>query len=182
MGLSVLGATTVAAITLVLVLVSLPRLRSFACSANEEDARATCERLAQALGAPGSAPGDESTAPPTTIAEVARGLRRELADAELLDQGACLRRHGYLFALVRVPRPEPTGLGRVVLAADPAPLLAVLAWPWEVGRTGRPAWLATSEGQLFVDRNSPPRWSGPASLPSPLQSAAAWHWSGWKAD
>lgn len=180
-GLSALGASTIVAIVAVLVLVSLPRLRSYATTANEEDAVATSLRLANALSDRPVAPDE---VPP--VEEIARDHLRELTNAEFFAEGQQMRRHGYLFTLQHVPRPERTGLGRVVYASDPEPLLAIVAWPWDVGRTGTSAWVATVEGDLFALRNHDGLWSGPDALNpgSPGQQrtskAAPWSWEGWR--
>ncbi len=181
LGLSTLGAGTIFAIVAVLVLVSLPRPRSFAATANEEDARSTSLRLAAALADRVLIPGD---LPP--VEEVARDHLRELTNAEFLEGGHQMRRHGYLFSLRRVPRPESTGLGRVVHASDQEPLLAIVAWPWDVGRTGQAAWVATVEGDLLSLRTEgedvlPGTWNGPGRTPPLGQAVASWSWEGWRA-
>lgn len=181
LGLSTLGTGTIFAIVAVLVLVSLPRLRSFAATANEEDARSTSLRLAAALAERVLVPGE---LPP--VEEVARDHLRELTNAEFLDDGRQMRRHGYLFSLRRVPRPESTGLGRVVYASDQEPLLAIVAWPWDVGRTGQAAWVATVEGDLLslrTENEDVPLdgWNGPGHAPPLGQAIASWSWDGWQA-
>lgn len=174
LGLSLLGACTIVSIVAVLVLVSLPRLRSFATTANEEDAVATSLRLASSLA---ERPVEPAELP--LVEEIARDHLRLLTNAEFLEEGAQMRRHGYLFRLQRVPRPARTGLGRVVHANDPAPLLAIVAWPWDVGRTGTSAWVATVEGDLLALRNQDGAWSGPdedhGEIPPRL-----WSWEGWR--
>ena len=179
-GLSVLGGSTIVAIVAVLVLVSLPRLRGFATTANEEDAVATSLRLASALRERVVLPDE---LPP--LEELARDHLRVLTNAEFAHDGQEMRRHGYLFSLCRVPRPVRTGLGRVVYANDPEPLLAIVAWPWEAGRTGRSAWVATIEGDLLAKRNEEDVWSGPGAAPglegNATEASEPWSWEGWRA-
>jgi hypothetical protein len=158
--LSIADHLTLFVIGLVVVLVSLPRLRRFAVRENENDAIQALRLLSadaadhpEVLDAGGLA---------ALLAASARHQSR-LEDVELLDGGR-LRRHGYLFDAV-----ESSG-GWMLRA-----------WPWEHGRTGLGVFVATAEG-LVGSPNSEGRWSGPlapppAALPpfaAPSAAAAGW--------
>jgi hypothetical protein len=128
-------ALTLAAVALVVLLVSLPRLRDLALRENEADAAWLARRLGE-LSVQDEAP---------TLGELfgrQGSLRRLAEDAELIEGGRVLRRHGYLFELL------------------PGPRRAVRAWPWEAGRTGRVALLWTPEVGLVGHPNHDGRWSG----------------------
>jgi hypothetical protein len=128
-------ALTLAAVALVVLLVSLPRLRDLALRENEADAAWLARRLAEL----------STEDAPATLGElfVEEGSLRRLAeDAELLEEGRLLRRHGYLFELL------------------PPPRRAVRAWPWEAGRTGRVALVWTPALGLVGHPNADGRWSG----------------------
>jgi hypothetical protein len=143
-------ASVLLAVAVVVLLVSLPRLREFALRENEADARTLVARLG------------ELCARETHAGSLAQALEREpqlvarLDDAEWLDQGRVLRRHGYLFELDASRRPA-----------------RVLAWPWEHGRTGLRAfrWEA---GVLQIHSNRAGAWSG-AQAP-PLEDASGDGW------
>ena len=127
-GLTLSGGLSLAAVLAVVVVVSLPRLRSLAVQENEADARATAEILAGAL--------EElpATRLPTLQELLQSSELASLDDAELLAQGTLLRRHGYLFEVTRL-----TADGRPALGGEgsgPAHARAVRAWPWAHGRTG----------------------------------------------
>ena len=174
-GLSGSGTITIAAIVSVLVFVSLPRLRTMALHENELDARATALALARELPL-----HDEDSRAVPAIATLLRvnELSRQLADSELLDGGRRLRRHGYVFEVVRLPE-EPLvlagfGLARLAMARPgPAARLGVLAWPWRHGRTGSAALLATREA-LWEHENVPVRWEGPAPAAGLLEDWRDW--------
>lgn len=143
-------AAVLAAVAVVVLLVSLPRLREFALRENEADARTLVARLGE-LCAQG--------APPASLGEVlARAplLAARLEDAEWLGGGAVLRRHGYLFELDSS-------------VAQPI----IRAWPWEHGRTGCRAFRWRT-GALEGHPNLAGGWNGlPPSAPDEL-SAAEW--------
>jgi len=151
-GLSFIDAATLALIAIVVVLVSLPRLRRFALRENETDAIAMLRILAadalenrEALVAGGlSALLASSTA-----------HRIRLEDVEVLEDGR-LRRHGYVFESARDVE------GRAVL----------LAWPWEHGRTGIAAFAVEPGGPVFGLPNGDGRFSR-LSVP-PRQLADPW--------
>lgn len=153
-GLSTADHLTLLAIGVVVLLVSLPRLRRFALRENELDAIQALRVLAS-----------DAAARPEVLAAGGLGAllatserhRSRLADLEVLDDGR-LRRHGYLLDAVE---PEP---GRWVLRA----------WPWEHGRTGLGAFVATAEGVRGA-ANENGRWSGP-SAPPPARTAGGVGW------
>lgn len=153
------AAGTLVAIATVVLLVSLPRLRDFALRENEGDAKRLVARLAlvdarEARGSPGEA------APARSIQELIEahpGLGRQLDDAEFLEDGRLLRRHGYLFDL----------------AVDPEGTRALRGWPWEHGRTGWAAFAWVEGRGLFAGRNEAGTWSGPGRPPE-LEEIARW--------
>lgn len=144
-GISFVGAATLALIAIVVVLVSLPRLRRFALRENEVDAIAMLRILAadalahrEALGAGGL----------SALLAASTDHRVRLEDVEVLGDGR-LRRHGYVFEAVR-------GVdGRRVL----------LAWPWEHGRTGLGAFAVEPGGPVLGLPNEDGRISGPHNPP-----------------
>ena len=93
-------------------------------------------------------------------------MARRLEDAELLDDGRLLRRHGYLFDLV---------------VRDGEPILR--AWPWCYGETGLGAFCYVLGTGVVGHPNEEPRWCGPGSAPPIPNSApsakAALASSGW---
>jgi hypothetical protein len=154
------AAGTLVAIATVVLLVSLPRLRDFALRENEGDA----VRLVTRLGAIGEREGARS------IRELIEGqpaLARQLDDAEFLEDGTLLRRHGYLFDLAADSSalPGPSG-------ASGAPR-AVRAWPWAHGRTGFAAFAWLSGRGLTAHANTEGLWSGPLRPPG-LEEIALW--------
>jgi hypothetical protein len=170
-GMTLVGAVSLIAVVAVLVFVSLPRLRGFAVSENEADARDTARLLAREL----SVDAGRSVA----IGQLAGPDRisRALTDAELLAEGTLLRRHGYLFAVVPlgVSTASPPRRGVVQAAGGAVPARAVLAWPWRCGRTGSSSLLATPDGRVFRHPNSSALWNGPRTTPARLTS-----WEGWR--
>ncbi|MSR61872.1 MAG: hypothetical protein EXS08_05450 [Planctomycetes bacterium] len=159
-GLSLSGALALCAIAAVLVVVSIPRLCGMAQQENEVDACATARQLASALRTYG-----EERAP--TLSDLLRmpelvGLR---ADAELLEQGRLLRRHGYLFELS--PLTPSVAFMAVPLTPFAAPAgssaahHAVRAWPWEHGSTGRASFMATDSGATLMHANAGAHCQGP---------------------
>lgn len=171
-GLSGPGAVSIAAVVTVLVFVSLPRLSGLARHENESEARATATYLARSLAARSAQPGGAAS-----IADLVGddAFARDLADSELLEGGRLLRRHGYLFELVRLPAESPgTALDPAAPAVEPAPR-AIRAWPWRHGSTGGAALLATANGALYLHPNTPPLWEGPR----PRQAWLA-DWDGWR--
>lgn len=134
-----------AAIAVVVALVSLPRLRQFALRENEADAI----RLVRVLAA-SDHPLHERFAPGSTLA-------RRVGDVELLADGV-LRRHGYLFDSVRT--------------ADGSPM--VRAWPWSHQHTGLGAFVWTPQRGLLAHANADGRFSGIERPPSPDSGPPGW--------
>jgi len=186
-GVTPIGILAVAAVVAVLVSVSLPRLRGFARHENEADAAATVQVLARELGML----AQQGHVP--TIGELTRSepVAHVLSDAELLEQGTLLRRHGYLFAVVEIevavrdqaPPPVPldsSSIAGVVHAAGapPAPPpnsgVAIRAWPWRCDRTGCAAFTGTVEGRLWQHANDAEHWNGPLAAARTHRS-----WTGW---
>jgi len=158
-GLSFADNLTLLAIGLVVVLVSLPRLRGFAVRENEQDAID-----ALALLAADARVESEVLLAGGLGALLASSTRHQsrLDDVELIDGGR-LRRHGYLFD-----------------AVESAPGAWVLrAWPWEHGRTGLGAFVA-SDAAVLGHPNAGGRFSGPASPPSGPRADAEAAPAGWR--
>ena len=179
-GLSLPGTVSLVAVVSVLVLVSLPRLRGLARYENEADAQATIRLLAQELAVRESE-SDGHALPPTFFELVSSPeVERSLSDARFVQNGRLLLRHGYLFAVVRLPGAPPTDASapRVVRAAGPpvagAGAWGIRAWPWKHGHSGATALLATADGLTYRHANTPPVWNGPECEPE-----APWSWSGW---
>lgn len=140
-----LDLATIAAILLVVVLVSIPRLRAFALRENELDAMRTL-RVIAAQPAPANVPAGRHDLA-YLVAHDASLLRR-LEDVELLADGR-LRRHGYLFDLARLQPGEPM----------------LRAWPWSHGTTGRGAFVWTPQRGLLGFSNSDGVFAGPDGAP-----------------
>lgn len=144
---------TIAALLLVVALVSVPLLRTHALRQNEEDALRSLALLAGPLAT--LAQGGRAPATIGHLLELEPDLARRLIDAELLDGGRLLRRHGYLFDLAP-PLPHAAGRGPILRA-----------WPWSRGRTGLGAFVQAAEGELFGHPNREGLWSGPNPPPRP---------------
>jgi hypothetical protein len=160
--LRVLDGLTLVAVGVVVLLVSLPRLREFALDENEGDARRLVAHLGELLSSPVHA-ADEPAADPANVEQLIHGSRelaRQLDDAEYLDQGRLLRRHGYLFELT--PR------------ASPGSVTGVRAWPWHYRQTGLSAFAWTPDAGLQGHANDGGRWSGPQQPPNAPDLAAGW--------
>ncbi|HVS18200.1 MAG TPA: hypothetical protein VMT18_06340 [Planctomycetota bacterium] len=156
--LGTLDALTLGAVALVVLLVSLPRLQDLAVRENEGDARWLSERLAELSGeVPGAARDIRG------LLERQPNLTRLLDDAEYLENGRLLRRHGYLFELVA--RGEDAGECAVA---------GVRAWPWRYERTGRRAYLWRCGEPVRAHANDGGRWSGPERPPDLASGDAGW--------
>ncbi|HVS11933.1 MAG TPA: hypothetical protein VMS76_18855 [Planctomycetota bacterium] len=151
------AAGTLVAIATVVLLVSLPRLRDFALRENEGDA----QRLVSRLGAIAEREGARSI---RELIEGQPGLTRQLDDAEFLEEGRLLRRHGYLFDLA-AGASEPSGASGASRA--------VRGWPWAHGRTGFAAFAWFSARGLTTHANTEGLWSGPDRPPG-LEEIALW--------
>ena len=162
-----LDALTLVAVGVVVLLVSLPRLREFALDENEGDARRLVAHLGELLAHPvhaAEAPEPEVSNVETLnveqLVQGSRELSRQLDDAEFLDQGRLLRRHGYLFELA--PR------------ANAGPATCVRAWPWHYRQTGLAAFAWTPDSGLQSHANDGGLWSGPEQPPSAPDPASGW--------
>ncbi len=145
---------TIAAVLLVVLLVSIPLLRTHSLRQNELDALRSLSVLAAALHS--AAPGELA---PTSIGELVNrnpDILRRLADTEVLDGGRLLRRHGYLFDLWPVVQVGP--------GVDSTPA-ALRAWPWARGRTGLGAFVLARPGEVLGHANRDSLFSGPHSPP-----------------
>lgn len=146
--LSWIDKLTLAAIGVVVVLVTLPVLRGFGVRENERDALRMLRVLAAEPAANRGALVDDGQA---TLAELAAGdrvLHRRLEDLEALPDGR-LRRHGYLFDVSALGGGEPM----------------LRAWPWEHGQTGRAAYVWTPRRGILAHANRDGRYTGAGSPP-----------------
>lgn len=143
---------TILGILLLVVLVTLPRLRSLAIHENELDALRTLDVLGGEVFAAEGARPERLGELFADASDDAALLERRLADTRVLDDGRLLLRYGYLFELVEGPR----GPG-------------VRAWPVEQGRTGQGAFWLGADLSLCGDANREARWSGPSRPPSPAE-------------
>jgi hypothetical protein len=162
-------ALTLAAVALVVLLVSLPRLRDLALRENESDAAWLAGRLAALCV-------QDETLPLQALLERDPLLDRQVDDAEFLDGGRVLRRHGYLFEVLSVPPvggPGEQGAGEQGERAEAAGR-AVRAWPWEAGRTGRVALVWTPQSGLIGHLNGDGRWSGTRPPPPGAVGGEGW--------
>jgi hypothetical protein len=174
-GLSLSGASSLVAVVAVLVVVSVPRLRRLALQENEADARTTSQLLARALN---ECKRRDAHLPAMHELLHAPLLEGTLADAELLEHGTLLRRHGYLFEVTQLgPELALPDAVLAVLRGDGSPLAdlpAVRAWPWAYGDTGESAFLCTCTGASLKHANSPPKWEGLASAGAILDDPRGW--------
>jgi hypothetical protein len=155
-GLSFADHMTLVLIGLVVVLVSLPRLRRFALRENESDAA----RMLRALWTESEAQG--VSLHPGILGALfgpGTGLQNRAEDVELLDDGR-LRRHGYLFDVVETPGGDTY----------------ISAWPWEYGRTGLGAFSISASRGVLATENANGILSGPFRPPTSAELAAARSW------
>jgi hypothetical protein len=143
-------AAVLTAVGVVVLLVSLPRLREFALRENEADARRLTARLGELCERAQAAPVRDLGA----LLASEQQLLQRLDDADWLADGAVLRRHGYLFGLA------PDGQ-------------SVVAWPWEHGRTGVQVYRSAHE-KLEGHPNPGGAWSGLASPPQQAGDDPLW--------
>jgi len=172
-GLSFSGALSLAAVVLVLVVVSVPRLQDLARQENEADARVTAELLARAL----------RTLPAASEPSLRDLVRRPelsggLSDAELLQHGSLLRRHGYLFEVTRLsPSLSLPAAPLSLLSGDPGALAgmpAIRAWPWAHGSSGEIAFLVTAAGACLLRDDTALRWHGLESAGVVVDELTGW--------
>ncbi len=145
-GLSAVDYLTLFLIGLVVVLVSLPRLRRFALRENELDAIALLQDLGHDMAEFGAGLPSGGI-----VALLASNPRHEdrFEDLEVLP-GEVLRRHGYLFD-AQEARP-----GRWVLRA----------WPWGYGHTGLGSFVYSPAEGLIGNENATGASDGPGRPPS----------------
>jgi len=172
-GLSPSGALSLLAILGVVVVVSLPRLRGIALQENEADARATAQLLAHEL----RLFADDARADVPELGELLRrsSLAPALSDVELVSGGSLLRRHGYVFEIVRMPAALQL-CNAPLLAPSAAPVadLGIRAWPWRCAATGVTTFLVSETGVAYAHPNEPPLWEGPHRPPPLADSLAGW--------
>jgi hypothetical protein len=151
-----LDRLTLVAVLALVVVVTIPHLRSMAIRANERDARVMLTWLGEELAklAPAEMPADL----PALLKRVPRAARR-IPDARVLPSGL-VAHHGYYLRLMLPPHGQPE----------------LCAWPCQLDRTGRAAYAWTS-GSLYENPNATPGWSGEAQPPPPLGSAATNDWT-----
>lgn len=152
---------TLVAVAALVVLVTLPRLRSIALRENELDAIRTLQLLAGELSdlrAPEALAAERA---PRSVAGLLAGnpaLARRLPDVDVLDGGR-LRRHGYLFELVTDRDGRP----------------GLRAWPCAHGATGLGAFLFAPGEGLLGNPNEAARFSGPERPPGlDLSDPSGW--------
>jgi hypothetical protein len=156
-GISFVDGAVLGLIALVVVLVSLPRLRHFALRENETDAIRALRLFSEDALAHPDALAKWNLADLLSASSVHRA---RLEDVEVLEDGR-LRCHGYLFA--------------AALGSSGRPW--ILAWPWEHGRTGLAAFAIEPGGDLLGSLNEDGRFSGPDDPPPAGSDAAADpHW------
>lgn len=154
-GLSFVDAAVLGLVAVVVLLVSLPRLRDFALRENELDAIRALRLLSEdaAAHADALAAGDLGA-----LLAASSDHRVRLEDVEVLPGGR-LRCHGYLFA--------------AALASGGRPVL--VAWPWEHGSTGLAAFAIEPGGEPLGLRNDDGAYSGPDG-PLPPSPAISGEW------
>jgi hypothetical protein len=163
--LSWIDRLTLAAIGLVVVVVTLPVLRGFGLRENERDAQRMLRVIAAepARGIDGraayasSAPGAQLSM--ADLVGLDRNVQRRLEDLELRSDGR-VRRHGYLFDVATLRPGEPM----------------LRAWPWEHAQTGRGAFVWTPQRGLLGHRNADGRFSGPDGAPQASDVLASGEW------
>jgi hypothetical protein len=147
---SPIDVAVLALIGVVVVLVSLPKLRRFALHENESDAIHAVRVLGddalehEELFAAGRL---------AALVDAVPGRRRQLEDLETLPDGK-LRRHGYVFEWI-----EGQDGGT-----------AIVAWPWEHGRTGVEVFAIVPGGPVLGLSNADGRYGGARRPPPPPQA------------
>ena len=147
-------------VALVVVLVSLPLLRSVALKENEVDALRALNLLGPQVFA-----ADAQVEDFRTLLEPESELGRRLPDSRLVDGGRVMFRHGYLFEIV------PLEDGQRLLRA----------WPLDHGKSGLGAFWANADGQVLGHPNGAAQWSGMDAAPYlPAHDGAGLYEGGWK--
>ena len=132
-------ALLLAAVSMVVILISMPRLAHWAAANNQEDAAKAAQVLGPLLA---SAPEAHTLG---TLVRSTPLLRHRFSDARPLGAGHMVDYHGYLLA---------RGEGGVLFA-----------WPRERGRTGQVTYAWTPERGLLVHQGSRSSWSGVQRCP-----------------
>ncbi len=145
---------TILAIVVVVVVVTLPRLRGFAVRENETDAIHMLRALAMQPAQAGRDPTGNDLA---QLVARDSALRHRLEDIECLDDGS-VRRHGYLFDVTMLRPGEPM----------------LRAWPWNHGQTGKDAFVWTPQRGILWNANADGRFSGPENPPAAADIGAQW--------
>jgi hypothetical protein len=105
-------------------------------------------------------------------------LSGSLGDAELLQRGKLLRRHGYLFEVTYLAPSLSLPAMPLCLLPWPASALkgvaAIRAWPWVHGSSGDVAFLATAAGACLLNPNLGSRWHGLESAGLAVHELAGW--------
>lgn len=122
------------AVSLVVILISMPRLAHWAAATNQEDAAKAAMVLGPLLA---DSPGAHTL---NTLVRSTALLRHRFKDARPLGSGHLVAHHGYLLA-----RGSQGTL---------------FAWPSHKGRTGNDAYAWTPGSGLLVHRGPGPGWSG----------------------
>jgi hypothetical protein len=147
-GLARLSRLAIAAIALILGVLSLTRMQVYAVHANERDAVGLMRQLGARL------PGAEGQ--PRDLRMLAEGLLHPVEGASFEQKGRRLRRHGYLFQITAGPEE-----------------MTLFAWPSEHGLTGRAAYRFRQDQGLRGNPNEDGRHSG-SELPPSLIAEDAW--------
>lgn len=147
---------TLFSIGLVVVLVSLPRLRAFALRENELDAIRMLRLLARDAAAVADFASVARAGGLGALLATCTDHRVRLEDLELVGDGR-LRRHGYLFDAQPV---LATGAEGAIVER-----WVLRAWPWEHGRTGLGAFEVLPGGEVHGHANESGAFSGPLAPP-----------------
>lgn len=158
-GLTAVDYLTLFLIGLVVVLVSLPRLRRFALRENELDAMALLATLGGDLNEFGEGLSNGGLA---GLLAANPHHENRFEDLEVLP-GGMLRRHGYLFDA------EQDEAGRWILRG----------WPWDYGRTGLGSFVFTPGEGLIGNENANAVCDGPGRPPNSIEAHAGS--AGWRA-
>jgi hypothetical protein len=152
---------TLGAVGLVVLLVSLPCLRDFAVRENERDARRLLPLLAELVErSPAAISAAETDLDLEGLFAAHPAVVAGLPDARAGGDGRTLRHHGYVFAGWR---------------ASPGAPVALIAWPFDRGRTGKQAYLYLPGRGLFEHENPLGRWNGTRGPgPDELDLADGW--------
>ena len=141
---------TLCAVGALLFLVSVPRVHQLAVQDNERDALSAIRALAQEAFSSGL------SASPTSE-ELSASLSSRLKDVRFDPTSKVIRRHGYLFEVVR---------------GEPGSEFA-RAWPARFGETGANAFILRPDGAIMIHSNETAGWSGFSSR-RPTGAESGW--------